>query len=84
MNDIARTIKSALHIGNCPFEKPHNKFQNYIQTNAKIAQVYIYRVLRKKCAVSKVNKKSISHLTRLKRTPSVAATVQVSHVLPAV
>ena len=35
-------------------------------------------------AVSKVNKKFISHLTREKRTPSAAATVQVSHALPAV
>ena len=35
-------------------------------------------------AVSKVNKKCISHLTRAKRKPSAAATVQVSHVVPAV
>ena len=35
-------------------------------------------------AVSKVNKKFISHLTRAKCTPSAAATVQVSHALPAV
>ena len=35
-------------------------------------------------AVSKVNKKFISHLIRAKPTPSAAATVQVSHVLPAV
>ena len=35
-------------------------------------------------AVSKVNKKFISHLTRAKRTPSAAATVQVSHALPGV
>ena len=35
-------------------------------------------------AVSKVNKKFISHLTRAQRTPSAAATVQVSHALPAV
>ena len=35
-------------------------------------------------AVLKVNKKFISHLTRAKPTPSAAATVQVSHVLPAV
>ena len=35
-------------------------------------------------AVSKVNKKFISHLTQAKRTPSAAATVQVSHALPAV
>ena len=34
--------------------------------------------------VSKVNKKFISHLTRAKRTPLAAATVQVSHALPAV
>ena len=35
-------------------------------------------------AVSKVNKKFISHLTLAKPTSSAAATVQVSHVLPAV
>ena len=35
-------------------------------------------------AVSKVNRKFISHLTRAQRTPSAAATVQVSHALPAV
>ena len=37
-------------------------------------------------ALSKVNKKFISHLTRAKRTPSASAsaTVQVSHALPAV
>ena len=34
--------------------------------------------------VSKVNKEFISHLTRAKRTPLAAATVQVSHALPAV
>ena len=35
-------------------------------------------------AVSKVNKKFISHLIRAKCTPLAAATVQVSHALPAV
>ena len=35
-------------------------------------------------AISKVNKKFISHLTRAKRTPSAAGTVQVSRALPAV
>ena len=39
---------------------------------------------QKNGAVSKVNKKFISHLTLAKRTTSAAATVQVSHVLPAV
>ena len=35
-------------------------------------------------AVTKVNKKFISHLTQAKLTPLAAATVQVSHALPAV
>ena len=35
-------------------------------------------------AVSKVNKKFISHLTRAQPTPLAAATLQVSHALPAV
>ena len=35
-------------------------------------------------AVSKVNKKCISQLTRAQRTPSAVATVQVSHALPEV
>ena len=35
-------------------------------------------------AVSRVNKKFISHLTQAQHTPSAAATVQVSHALPAV
>jgi len=39
---------------------------------------------QKNGAVSKVNKKFISHLKRAQRTPSAAATVQVSHALPAV
>jgi hypothetical protein len=48
---------------------------------------YYYTILytgytQKNCAVSKVNKKFISHLTRAQRT--AAAIVQVSHALPAV
>ena len=39
---------------------------------------------QKNGAVSKGNKEFISHFTRAKRTPSAAATVQVSHALPAV
>jgi hypothetical protein len=39
---------------------------------------------QKNGAVSKVNTKFISHLTRAQHTPSGAATVQVSHALPAV
>jgi hypothetical protein len=39
---------------------------------------------QKNGAVSKVNKKFISHFARAQRTPLAAATVQVSHALPAV
>ena len=41
--------------------------------------IYYTGCLQMNGAVSKVNKKFISHLTRAKRTPSAAATVQVSH-----
>ena len=49
--------------------------------------IYIYthtQGTQKNVAVSKVNKKFISHVTRAQRTTSAAATVQVSHALPAV
>ena len=39
---------------------------------------------QKNGAVSKANKKFISHLTRAQRTPSAAATIQDFHALPAV
>ena len=45
---------------------------------------YNTRCLQMNGAVSKVNKKFISHLTRAKRTPSAAPAVHVSHALPAV
>ena len=51
----------------------------YVQQNIKYTGC-----LQKNGAFSKINKKFISHLTRAKRTPSAAATVQVSHALPAV
>ena len=43
--------------------------------------IYIHTHKQKNVAVSKVNKKFISHLKRAQRTPLAAATVQVSHVL---
>ena len=46
--------------------------------------VYNTGYTQKNGAASKVNKKIISQLTRSQRTPSAAAIVQVSHVLPAV
>jgi hypothetical protein len=39
---------------------------------------------QKNGAVSKVNKKFVSHITRAQHTPSAAETVQVYHVVPAV
>ena len=39
---------------------------------------------QKNCVDSKLNKKFISHFTPAQHTPSAAATVQVSHALPAV
>jgi len=46
---------------------------------------YLYTgYTQKNGAVSKLNKKFISHLTRPQSTPSAVATVQVSHALPAV
>ena len=49
-----------------------------------IMRLYYTVRLQMNGAVSKVNKKFISHLTRAKLTPSAAETVQVSHALPAV
>jgi hypothetical protein len=42
------------------------------------------RHTQKNGAVLKVNKKFMSHITRAQHTSSAAATVQVSHALPAV
>ena len=49
-----------------------------------LLSVYNTGYTQKNGAVSKFNKKLISQLTRAQRTPSTAATVQVSHALPAV
>ena len=47
-----------------------------------VAEHFLYTgYTQKNGGVSKVNKKSISHLTRAQHTPSAAATVQVSHAL---
>ena len=51
---------------------------------AKFGPVSYTGYTQRNGAVSKVNKRFISHLTRAQRTPSAAATVQVYHVLPAV
>jgi hypothetical protein len=51
------------------FFKRHDSYTGYTQKND---------------SVSKVNKKFISHLTRAQHTLSAAATVHVSHALPAV
>ena len=61
----------------------------YLVTKARIFNTYCFSTAntgytQKNGAVSKVNKKFISHLTRAQPTPSAAATLQVSHALPAV
>jgi hypothetical protein len=58
-----------------------------VQQDATYSVYYIYintGYTQKNGAVSKVNMKFISHLTRVQRTPPAAETVQVSHALPAV
>ena len=50
-----------------------------------LTNLAVYTVcLQMNGAVSKVNKRFISHVTRAQRTPLAAATVLVSHALPAV
>ena len=63
----------------------------HIETRGEIAEllnvildVKYTGCLQKNGAVSKINKKLTSLLTRAQRTPSAAETVQVSHALPAV
>jgi hypothetical protein len=58
------------------------RFQDRCVPNFQIITHKLFH--QKNGAVSKVNKKFISHFTRAQRTPSAAATVQVSHALPAV
>jgi hypothetical protein len=57
---------------------------SFVRNPFELNQIKICSAIKKNGAVSKVNKKSISHLTRVKCTPSAAATVQVYRALPAV
>jgi len=63
----------------------YHKYEGTIITFLTDAQTRKYRgytgYTQKNGVVSKVNKKFISHLTRAQRTPSAAASVQVSHAL---
>ena len=61
-----------------------NFYLSLLMTLMYHLQYIIQGIHKKNGAGSKVNKKFISHLTRSQRTPSAAATVQVSHALPAV
>jgi len=68
----------------CAFRKSAEQFR-VTGTLNKHCSFYIYTwYTQKNFAVSKVIKIFISHLTRAQPTPSAAATVQVSHALPAV
>ena len=56
-----------------------------VNKNTSLMRKRIYTgYTQKNGAVSKANKKFISHLTRAQRIPPAAATVHVSHALPAV
>ena len=56
--------------------------KDYLQVKWREENCIIYTwCLQMNGAVSKVNKKFISNLTRAQRTPSAAATVQFSHAL---
>ena len=65
--------------------KNRTQKQRKKQTNkAEVQEEKNTGCLQMNGAVSKVNNKFISHLTGAKRTQLAAATVQVSHALPAV
>jgi hypothetical protein len=53
----------------------------FVEMMSFLSNVRYTGFTQKNDAVSKVKKKFISHLTQAQRTPSAAATVQVSHVL---
>jgi hypothetical protein len=58
---------------------------NVFTYKVKITYLFLYTGhTQKNGAVSKVNKKCISQLTRAQHTPSAAETLQISHALPAV
>ena len=56
----------------------------FLRAPIKMENVSYTRCLQMNGAVSKVNKKFISHITRAQPTPLAAANVQVSRALPAV
>jgi hypothetical protein len=86
-DEICRENQNTDYMFNNLFS-PENPFvceiiwTSIVQTDRPQTKKKVYS--QKNGAVSKVNRKFISHLTRVKRTPSAATTVHVSHVLPAV
>ena len=73
-----------------PIHTPTSQFSK-IHFNSSLPSILRYFIFfvytgytKKNGAASKVNKKFISHLTRAQLSPSAAATVKVSHALPAV
>ena len=71
-----------LHIGMCMYVCMYVRM--YVCICRYICRPIYTGYTQKNGAVSKVNKKFISHLTRAQHTPSAAETVQASHALPAV
>jgi hypothetical protein len=67
-------------------KKPKNDMWNVVKTGIIQRSLLLQNTghTQKNGAVSKVDKKFMSHITRAQHTPSAAATVHVSHALPAV
>ena len=59
----------------------HFSLRRFLYNFANFPSILYTEYTQKNCAVSKVNKKFISHPTRAQRTPSAAASVHVSHAL---
>ena len=62
----------------------HNVRRESCKCKCKYVDTIYTGYIQKNGAVSKGNKEFISHFTRAQHIPSAAATVQVSHALPAV
>jgi hypothetical protein len=82
-------IETFLDVGRVPENNDNDtlklKKQNYVANDQEEwldgRNVGYTGYTQKNDVVSKVNKKFISHLTRAQRTPSAAATAQVSHAI---
>ena len=79
-NSLTKCAKGNQHSGNAAVVVTKPTFRNFAKTPKNENTAYT----QNNGAVSKINKKFLSHLTRAQRTPSAAATVHVSQALLAV